>query len=116
MVRGKAVAIWMVLQVRQSQRFRIEDEQAEHTFSGGPRSDHLLHFGIDADGYELSEPSVTLVENAESSVLGTCHGASFLDDVTKEDRQGEVGIDEEDSLEEPAELGRIFNASVGHRG
>ena len=95
----------------EAERSWVGDQQTEHPSPGWPRADRR---SWSIPTVMNSASPVRFVEDAERAVPGAGHRSGFLDEVPQESGKTQVGFEEQDRFEEPAELRWILDAPIRH--
>ena len=114
--RREPEAVGVGVEVRQPQRFRIEDQQPEDAVTLGTSSDARRLLVAEPDGDELGEPGAGLVEHAQRCVPGIDEIRPGLGDPSQRVGEGLLGPDRHHCVEQPEQLLRTGELeTVGHR-
>ena len=92
----------------------VEDEKAEDAGPFREVTDGVDGGLVEADGDELREAGPVLVDDPQGAVAGVDQGAGHLHDVTEDGRKLDVGLDEEDGVEERLQLVGITDPVIRH--
>ena len=114
--RRDPVTVGAVCDVAQPQRFVVGDERAEDAPTRRARADGLLLLGAEAHGEELVERPPILGQHAQRPVLGVDQVAGLLDDPAQHHREVELGVEDQDRLDETPQFGGIIDPVEGLHG
>ena len=111
---GESIAVGVLDQVVETQRFGVCDEEPEDASAGWSASYPQLLLVAQSDGQELLEPGAGFVQDPQCAVAGINQRTCFFNQVAEQDRQFDIGLDHEDGVHQAAELGRTVDTSVRH--
>ena len=102
-VGRKPERVRVLREVREPQRSRITDQQAQDAVALGFVSDARPHLVVDSDGHELDQMVTIGTDDSERPVLGVGEPARTLHDRAQHRWKVEPGPDREHGLEQDAE-------------
>ena len=116
MPRREPEALRALGQVGQAEWLVLCNKGAEDAPPGGAGANGQFLLMAEADGQELVEGPAVLGEDAERAVLRIHEVAGLLTDPPEHHRQVQLGVEDEDRLDQSAQLGGIVDPVEGLHG
>jgi two-component system, NarL family, response regulator DevR len=111
---GESEAVRVGVEVSQSQRLRLDDQQPQDPSAFGQRADLRSSLIVNAHRVELRENSPGFVEHAQCPIAGIDQCDGRLHDLSQDHRQREIGLDEQDGVEQAVQPLGIVEGVIRH--
>ncbi len=116
MIGRKTVARGVGAQQSEPLWLGIRDQESQYASAGWTVADPPLLVWLEPDSDELGKGVPFVVEHAEGTVAGVGHRAGLIDNVAKQGRQVEVGLEQQGGLQYATKLDWIVYRAVRHEG
>jgi hypothetical protein len=114
MIGRETRTLGMCTQMGKSERAGVDKKEPKDPFAGWTRPDQVLFLPGYTNGEKLGDGSSLVVQDTERTITGTGERASFLDDVSEEDGELQIRLEQHRRLDNPGELDWVINRRKRH--